>query len=373
MGALSERAAWLPQRSSWVRPTRWPHRGLRGGPRRAAATLPTAPILASPSGAVSGSLLVAPVEVSFIIPLFNRLDVTQPCVASLQASLPAGLSHEIILVDDGSTDGTRDWLRSLADPPFRVLLNEQNRGFAHSNNRAAGIARGRFLALVNNDLVFAPGWLEPMLTAFTRFRDTGIVGNLQFRVATGELDHAGLVIDPKGRPEHLDHRRGRLLLVASYARRPAVTGACCLVERERFLGLGGFDEGFTNGGEDVDLCFRLRAAGLAVRVAHRSRVLHHVSASPGRKARDEANSRRLCRKWRDTLVEDGARFWPHVYLHEHWQQPRHYDFALLCSAVIRILGLVRRPAQHALDLVAHNIDREEARWLGMFGPMKIAP
>ncbi len=312
-------------------------------------------------------------QVSFIIPLFNRLDLTRPCVESLQASLPAGLAHEIILVDDASTDGTQEWTATLRTPPFVVLRHEANGGYARANNAGARVARGRFLALVNNDLVFRRDWLEPMLAAFTRFHDTGIVGNLQYRAATGGLDHAGLVIDPKGRPEHLDHRRGWLLLPTAYATRPAVTGACCLLERERFLALGGFDEGFINGGEDVDLCFRLRRAGLAVRVANRSRVLHHVSASPGRKARDEQNSRRLCRKWREQLIEDGARFWPHVYLHEHWLNPRDYDHALLWAAVPRILGLTRRPSPRALDIVVRHIDLEEQRWLAMFGPMSISP
>lgn len=312
-------------------------------------------------------------EISFIIPLFNRLDLTRPCVESLRATLPAGLPHEIILVDDGSTDGTREWLHSLERPPFVVRRNDGNRGFAYGNNRAAAIARGRFLALVNSDLVFQPRWLEPMLRAFSRFRDTGIVGNLQFRTSTGELDHAGLIIDPKGRPEHLDHRRGHLLLPLPYSRRPAVTGACCVVEREQFLALGGFDEGFINGGEDVDLCYRLRRAGLAVRVANRSRVLHHVSASPGRKRHDEQNSRRLVRKWREQLIEDGARFWPHDYLHEHWLNPRAFDHGLLLAAVLRIAGLVPAPSSRARDIVARNIDLEEARWRAMFGPMRIAP
>ena len=121
--------------------------------------------------------------VSFVIPLYNCLPLTQAMLASLQATLPAGLAHEILFVDDGSTDGTRDWLHAfppLRSPPFRLLLNEHNLGFAVGNNRAAAIARGRFLALLNNDLVLTPGWLEPMLAAHAGLRDrAGLIGNVQ--------------------------------------------------------------------------------------------------------------------------------------------------------------------------------------------------
>ncbi|MCX6955994.1 MAG: glycosyltransferase, partial [Verrucomicrobia bacterium] len=98
-------------------------------------------------------------QVSFIIPLFNNLALTRACVESLQATLPSGLAHEIILVDDGSSDGTRAWLATLA-APFRVVLNERNLGYAAANNRAAAVARGEFLALLNNDLVLLPSWFE---------------------------------------------------------------------------------------------------------------------------------------------------------------------------------------------------------------------
>ena len=93
-------------------------------------------------------------QVSFIIPLYNCLAHTQECLRTLQASLPAWLEHEIILVDDGSTDGTRAWLATLG-APCRVLLNERNAGYAAANNRGAAVARGRILVLLNNDLILS--------------------------------------------------------------------------------------------------------------------------------------------------------------------------------------------------------------------------
>jgi glycosyltransferase involved in cell wall biosynthesis len=73
-------------------------------------------------------------KISFIIPLFNHLAETEKMLASLLTSLPVGLPHEIILVDDGSTDGTREWLKAIQDARIRVHLNERNLGYAATNN-----------------------------------------------------------------------------------------------------------------------------------------------------------------------------------------------------------------------------------------------
>ena len=87
--------------------------------------------------------------------------------SSRQATVPAGIDYEIILVDDGSTDGTREWLAALSDP-FRTRLNEANLGYAAANNRGAELATGERLFLLNNDLILNPGWLQPMLAAHPR-------------------------------------------------------------------------------------------------------------------------------------------------------------------------------------------------------------
>src|SRR4051812_854583 len=101
-------------------------------------------------------------RISFIVPLYNCLPLTQAMLASLKATLPAALAHEIIFVDDGSTDGTRAWLSS-GPAPCRTILNDRNLGFAGACNRGAAAASGEFLFFLNNDLVLLPGWLEPML------------------------------------------------------------------------------------------------------------------------------------------------------------------------------------------------------------------
>ena len=301
-------------------------------------------------------------EVSFVIPLHNCLALTQDCLRTLRATLPAGLEHEIILVDDASTDGTREWLRSLDPAAARVILNDKNLGFAAACNRGATEARGEFLFLLNNDLVFLPGWYEPMRAAFDRFPDAGIVGNVQLAATTGAVDHAGLFFNHQGKPVH-DTSRPWLARLTGDRPVPAVTGACVAVRLRDWRAWGGFDEGYVNGAEDVDLCLRALAAGRRNHVALRSLVRHHVSRSPGRKRRDEENSRRLMTRWRHLIVPLSAADWSRHYLASEWQAPRDpRDFDLALVAWAESHGWRRRTSGSALRGAQLAVEVELARW-----------
>lgn len=304
-------------------------------------------------------------RLSVVAPLYNCLDFTRAMVASLQATLPAGLTHEIILVDDGSSDGTAEWLATLG-PPFVVVRNPSNLGYAAANNRGAARARGELLALLNNDLVLTPGWLEPMLRAYNDLGDrAGVIGNVQVNMRTGAVDHAGIGINFKGKPEH---ERGKLSLWRRWLRPvrrvDALTGACVIVSRKLWNEMGGFDEGYVNGGEDIDFCLRAAAAGRINAVALRSVVRHHVSSSPGRKLRDEANAYRLTRKWKDTLAQLGLRAWCRHYLEP---DPLDYpDKALARQAVFYLARLRRTPPAGAVAGMQAAIEVEMARWRSLF-------
>jgi len=310
-------------------------------------------------------------RLSVIVPLYNCLPLTRAMVASLRASLPDDLDHEIILVDDGSTDGTREWLAGLG-APFRVILNERNLGYGAANNRGAAVAQGEFLALLNNDLVLAPGWIEPMLQAHAWLRSrAGVVGNLQLDARTGALDHAGIFINHKGKPEHDRTPRWRLRLrnrLKPLRRVPAVTGACVLIQHELWRQLRGFDEGYVNGCEDVDFCLRAAAAGYRNVVALHSVVRHHVSTSPGRKGRDEANTYRLTQRWRNTLVTLGIRSWCRHHLETYLPDPRDFpDPALARQVALYLLHLRRNPPPGAYPGMGAAIQVEIDRWRAMLG------
>ncbi|MFT3870345.1 MAG: glycosyltransferase [Nibricoccus sp.] len=311
-------------------------------------------------------------RLSFIVPLYNCLPLTQAMLKSLQATLPANLDHEIILIDDVSTDGTREWLASLNDPALRALLNDRNLGYAATNNRAVATATGDLLVLLNNDLVLTPGWLEPMLALHASLPKPGAIGNVQLNAATGAVDHAGIYVTVKGKPEHDTSSApcgGSCSGVCSCHRlSPAVTGACLLISRSLWQQLGGFDEQFHNGAEDIDLCFRARRAGYNNAVALRSVIRHHVSSSPGRKQNDERNSYLFTLRWEKELIALGAPAWcKHHVRHESYR-----DFMSLPAILLYLAGLRQTPPSAALRGVKRNIDHSLGIWTKAFGPCQLA-
>ena len=300
-------------------------------------------------------------KVSFIVPLYNCLALTRAMLASLQQTVPNTLSHEIIFVDDGSTDGTREWFGTLTGN-CRAILHEKNLGFAATCNHGANSAQGEYLFFLNNDLVLLPRWLAPMLAMFDRFPDVGLVGNVQLNASTHAVDHAGIFFNHKGKPEH-DRARPLHRRLTGYRQVSALTGACFAIRAATWRQLGGFDEGFRNGGEDVDLCLRAETAGHPNYIALRSVVRHHVSQSSGRKLRDEQNSQRLMLRWRETIVKKMSRVWCWHYLATFWPDPRDFpDQALARDAFYYVLHLRSRPPARAKIGAQEAIQIELNRW-----------
>jgi GT2 family glycosyltransferase len=259
-----------------------------------------------------------PPEVSILMAVYNRLDLTRLCLASLEQSL-AGIVYEVLIVDDVSTDGTREFLKTLG-APYRVFLNKQKGNFAINNNLAAREARAERLLFLNNDTTLAPGWYEPMRTALAQSADAGFIGNHQTNPTTRRYDHLGVVFAPWLTPAHYGQHFAKVpsWLKTGVTSWSAVTAACCLTHRDTFWAAGGFDEAYVNGCEDIDLCLRMHRLGRRHYVANESVIVHHKGASPGRKRFNDVNLERFRAIWGDTIrrefIEKDARLFARTYL-----------------------------------------------------------
>ena len=253
-------------------------------------------------------------KISIIVSLFNQIHCTQAMFNSLISTLPIGLDIEIVFIDDASIDDTQQWLHSIKSlnsvkrslNAIKCFRNFSNCGYAKSNNKAAALASGEILIFLNNDLILQPGWLEPMLATFSQHKKyPAIVGNLQYREDNGKLDHAGIevLLDINTGHVIIDHCRE----IAD--QRPnsvfALTAACCLISNVVFTAAGGFNEKYLNGGEDVDLCLKIKQKNGVCLIAYDSAVKHHVSKTRGQvMERDLRNSLRLIESWTASISRE---------------------------------------------------------------------
>jgi len=236
------------------------------------------------------------------MPVFNKAGLTRQCLETIRPTLEGAGDGEIIVVDNASSDDTPEMLEEF--PWVRVIRNDVNRGYSGANNQGAAAARGEFLVLLNNDIVAHPGWLAAML-ACARDPGVGAVG-AKLLFPDGTLQHAGVWTTA--------YRFGSSGFGASHrfyrypseyppanertAALDVVTGACLVTPRALFAELGGLDEGFWNGNEDVDYCFRVVERGLRVVYEPKAVLTHFESQSgPQRYRKVSHNIQRLTRRW----------------------------------------------------------------------------
>ncbi len=241
------------------------------------------------------------VPCSIIVPLFNKVELTQRCVAALIANTDPEL-YELVLIDNASSDATPEFCATL-DPSVVVIRNHENLGFAKACNQGAAAASAEHLMFLNNDTEVHPGWLEPLLAQLEDPRVGAVGSKLLF--PDGTIQHAGVVIvynatyPAEFTPTHYLYQAPADTPAANRARPfQVVTAAAMLVRRSTFTALDGYDEGYWNGYEDVDLCLRIGERGEVVMYEPASVVTHIESASgPERFRKTNENEQRLYERW----------------------------------------------------------------------------
>lgn len=219
--------------------------------------------------------------VSVIVVNWNRRDLLRACLASLESQ--NFRDFEIIVVDNGSSDGSLELLRSAAFERIQTIKNAENRGFCAANNQGIRAARGEFIALLNNDAEADPGWLEELLAAVCDAPDVGMVAS---KILTYE-DRS--VIDKAGHLIYLDgQNRGRGTGEPDRGQFDRVEetawpdGCAALYRRSLFDQVGSFDEDFFAYADDAELGLRARIAGWRCLYIPTAVVYHHTGSTLGR-------------------------------------------------------------------------------------------
>ncbi len=225
--------------------------------------------------------LPAPADpvVSIVIPAHNKWRITLQCLRSI-ARRTAGVSYEVILVDDASTDRTRR-AGEIVPGLVRVGLHA-NAGFVAACNAGARAARGRFVLFLNNDTLVTDGWLPALVATFADRPECAAAG-AKLVYPNGSLQEAGGIVWREGEGWNFGRGGDPNSFEFNYAR-PVdyCSGAALMVRRDAFERVGGFDTRFSPAyWEDVDLCFSLREAGWSVWFQPASVVCHLEGLSAG--------------------------------------------------------------------------------------------
>jgi GT2 family glycosyltransferase len=247
---------------------------------------------------------VSPPSVTAIVVSAGLETMLRFCLESLGRALARlpGVAHRIVVVDDASTT---PYLADDLGAEVELLRFDLHRSFARANNLAAERVPNDLYLLLNNDVLLAETALERAAALLERAPSAGICGS-RLLFPNGTIQHCGVVFaDGTRGPYHF--ARGRPARTVARANREwqAVTGACMLVRRAVWEDLGGLDEFYPFGLEDVDFCLRARIAGWRVLCCDDVDSLHFESLTPGRAARDVDSRRLFLSRWRGRYGIDG--------------------------------------------------------------------
>ena len=217
--------------------------------------------------------------VSVLVLNLNGRNHLESCLPSLQSQTYSRDGFEIVVVDNGSTDGSLELVREC-HPHVRIIVYGHNRGFAEAYNSAAGLCRTDFVAFLNNDTRVASDWLAELVAAAGRHAATSVASKIvdwdgeRIDFAGGILSFVGHAWQrDAGQPATRPYSEDRLLFAC---------GGSMLVRRKAFLDAGGFDPEFFAYFEDVDLGWRLSLLGHTTVFAPSAVTYHRLHGTAAR-------------------------------------------------------------------------------------------
>ena len=265
-----------------------------------------------------------PPLISIIIPTKDRYLLIFKCISSILEKTTYK-DFEIIIIDNDTKD--RDALEYLevlsSDCRIKIIRSAGSFNYSNLNNLGVSAARGDYVVLMNNDIeVITDDWIEEMLS-FACQEDVGCVG-ARLWYPNGSLQHAGIVLGIGGVASHA-HKGipsgnfGYFGRASAHQAFSAVTAACLMVEKKKYLRVNGFDEKLAVAYNDVDFCLRIKECGYRNILNPFAEFIHHESASRG-DDRGGANGVRLSQegeimkeRW-SRLIENDPFYSPNLTL-----------------------------------------------------------
>jgi GT2 family glycosyltransferase len=233
---------------------------------------------------LAGAPIPTDPTVTVIVVNWNRRDMLRSCLQSLTGQTVSPL--EIVIVDNGSSDGSVEMIerefQTGSRVPIRLIRNRENRGFCQANNQGIELARGEYVALLNNDAEADARWLEGLSTAFAGRPDVGMAASkILVHGDPGRIDKAGhlIFLDGQNRGRGSGQRD-----VGQFDRTEEVLwpdGCAAMYRRAMLDQIGGFDEDFFAYADDAELGLRARIAGWGCIYVPQARVLHHRGTTLG--------------------------------------------------------------------------------------------
>jgi GT2 family glycosyltransferase len=219
-------------------------------------------------------------SIDVVIVAYNRYELTRSCLEHLAAQT---ITHKVILVDNGSTDATRERVAEEW-PDVQLASFDSNRGFAEACNCGVREGRGAVVVLLNNDVECFADFLERLVEPLSADPTCGSVASLMLQPGGKTIDSFGLIAD--NTLAAFPHLHGR---EATDARSPgsAITGpagTAAAYRRAAWEQVGGLDQAIFAYMEDFELALRLRNAGWGTVAAAQARGIHLGSATHGHRS-----------------------------------------------------------------------------------------
>ena len=212
--------------------------------------------------------------VSIIILNWNGKDYTGSCLQSIYKNTNYG-AYEIIVVDNGSTDGSQEMIKSKF-PKVRLIENKRNVGFAGGNNIGIRASSGDYVFLLNNDTLVTKNWMGKMVGVMESDEKIGVLGPHLPENEKSETYYGGGSIDDSGAAKHSFSRKAGEF--------EQVGGAAFMIRREVIDEIGVLDEGFFPiYFEETDYCFRVADAGWKVFFTPDTKIIHFGSKLTSKK------------------------------------------------------------------------------------------